>query len=191
MLDRDQTATLVRAAADGDRGSWDALVMEFAGSIWAIARSYHLSAAEAADVSQTTWLRLCENIDRLRDPGAIGAWLATTARRECAHQRSRGRAVVLVDDVTQFDVDIESGEQVDEALMREEVVALVREAIGQLPSRTQSMLSMLMQDTPRTYEEVAVALEVPVGTIGPTRGRAMRRLRSMLEASGAAVYAAK
>jgi RNA polymerase sigma factor (sigma-70 family) len=182
-LDRAQAAALVSAAARGDQRSWDALVAEYAGSIWAIARSYGLTAAEAADVSQTTWLRLCENVDRLRDPGSVGAWLATTARRECSYQRGRGRSVLLVEDVTRLDLnlDLQEVETIDSGLLRDEVVATVREALGHLPTRTQTMLNMLMQDEPRSYEEVAAALDLPVGSIGPTRGRALRRLRRVLE----------
>src|SRR5947209_4848395 len=99
-LDQTEVSALVEAARLGDQKSWDALVDAYSGLIWAITRSYRLTAAEAADVSQTTWLRLCENIDRLRDPAAVGAWLATTARREAGRLIARSRAVVLIDDMT-------------------------------------------------------------------------------------------
>ena len=55
----------------------------FSGLVWATARAHRLSSADAADVVQTTWLRLVENLDRIREPEALGGWLATTARREC------------------------------------------------------------------------------------------------------------
>src|SRR3954468_5004445 len=73
---------LVHAAADGDQEAWDALVDRFAGLVWSIARAHRLSAADAADVSQTTWLRLVEHLGRIRDPERVGAWLAATARHE-------------------------------------------------------------------------------------------------------------
>src|SRR5579862_3211112 len=73
---------LVSDAAAGDSGAWDALVDRFAGTVWAVARAYRLSASDAADVSQTTWLRLVEHLDRIEQPDRVGAWLATTARRE-------------------------------------------------------------------------------------------------------------
>src|SRR5213080_2918328 len=74
---------LVRAAAGGDQAAWDALVDRFASLVWSVARAHRLSAADAADVSQTTWLRLAEHIDRLRDPERVAGWLATTTRNEC------------------------------------------------------------------------------------------------------------
>ena len=70
-------------AADGDKAAWQALVQRFSGLVWSITRAYRLSRADAADVSQTTWLRLAEHIDRIDQPERVGAWLATAARREC------------------------------------------------------------------------------------------------------------
>ena len=86
---------LVRAAAGGDQGAWDALVARYVGLVWATARSYRLEDADASDVVQTTWPRLVEHLDRLRDPAAVGSWLATTARNEALRViRVRSREVV-------------------------------------------------------------------------------------------------
>ena len=62
--------------------AWNAIVDRFAGLVWGVARRHRLSASDAADVSQTTWLRLVEHIDRIQDPERVGGWLATTARHE-------------------------------------------------------------------------------------------------------------
>lgn len=180
-LDADQVAVLVRSASQGHQPSWDALVEEYSGLIWAITRSFHLTSSEAADVSQTTWLRLCENVDRLREPGAVGAWLATTARRECAAVRSRSRSVVLLEDMSRVGDYLELEDAAEAGVLHEEAVASVRNALAHLPDRTRTMLTMLMQDEPLSYEQVACALNVPIGSIGPTRGRALRRLRRILE----------
>src|SRR5436190_13431579 len=84
--------TVVRAAAAGDQAAWNELIERFQGLVWATARSFRLSRADAADVAQTTWLRLVENLDRIREPEHLGAWLATTARREALrHLRLHGR----------------------------------------------------------------------------------------------------
>src|SRR5436309_1881414 len=76
-------AALVRAAAAGDHASWETLVDRFGGLVWAIARAHRLTSADAADVSQTTWLLLVEHLDRIRRPELVGSWLASTAHREC------------------------------------------------------------------------------------------------------------
>ena len=62
----------MNAATAGDRNAWDALVNRFAATVWAVARGHRLSAADAADVSQTTWLRLVENLHRIRGRSAWG-----------------------------------------------------------------------------------------------------------------------
>ncbi len=90
---------LVRRASGGDQAAWDSLVDRFAGTVWAIARAHRLDEATAADVSQTTWLQLVAHIDRIEQPERIGAWLATTARRESLRViRMAGRHVVTGED---------------------------------------------------------------------------------------------
>src|SRR4051795_1122544 len=111
-LDPTQVAMLVESAAQGDQKSWDALVHAFGGMIWRIARSYGLSASEAADISQTTWLRLCEHIDRLRDGTALGSWLATTARRECSSYQARNRPLAPLEDLVALGLDADESEVV-------------------------------------------------------------------------------
>ena len=83
-------------AAEGEQASWDRLIDRYGGLVWSVARSYRLSADDAADVSQTTWLRLVEHLGRLREPERLSAWLVTTAKRECLRViRSRSRDRVL------------------------------------------------------------------------------------------------
>jgi RNA polymerase sigma factor (sigma-70 family) len=77
------TRELVAAAAAGDQQAWDALVDRYASLLWSVARSYRLSAPDAADVVQTTWLRLVEHLGQIADPDRLPGWLATSARREC------------------------------------------------------------------------------------------------------------
>src|SRR5215475_11652312 len=86
-------AELVRAAADGDAAAWNTIIDRYAGLVWTVARGLDLSAADAADVSQTTWLRLVENLHTIREPAGLGAWLATTARREALVMLRKRREV--------------------------------------------------------------------------------------------------
>src|ERR1700675_1391580 len=73
---------LVRSAGAGASDAWNELVNRFAGMVWSVARRHRLNASDAADVSQTTWLRLVEHLNRIEHPERVGGWLATTARRE-------------------------------------------------------------------------------------------------------------
>ena len=108
------TSELLEQAAAGNSGAWDEIVSRYSGLVWAVARGFALSMADAADVSQTTWLRLVEHLGRLREPEHLGGWLATTARHECLRTlRKSGREVVAFD----ADIDIESGEPTPEAVV--------------------------------------------------------------------------
>ena len=74
---------LVKNAAAGDQDAWDALVARYNNLLWSVARGYRLERSDAADVVQIAWLRLVEHLPKVRDPERVGAWLATTVRREC------------------------------------------------------------------------------------------------------------
>jgi RNA polymerase sigma factor (sigma-70 family) len=171
-------ATLVSAAAAGDAGAWDTLVDRFASIVWSATRTYRLSPTDAEDVNQTVWLRLVENLDRIREPERLAGWLATTARNECFRVlRRRGRETPeeLDDEWTSSVDDLDAG-----LLSDERDAALVR-AFRSLPARCQELLTVLLTDPPPSYEEVATALEMPIGSIGPTRQRCLQRLRAHSE----------
>ena len=93
VLDRRQA--LVRRAADGDRQAWERLVDQYARLIWSITADFKLVESDAADVAQTTWLRLLEHIDRIEYPDRVGSWLAATARNECLRSLAARKRVVL------------------------------------------------------------------------------------------------
>jgi RNA polymerase sigma factor (sigma-70 family) len=178
-----ELAWLVRRAASGDRAAWERLVDQFSRLLWAMTRDFKLAESDAADVVQATWLRLLEHIDRIEYPERIGSWLATTARHECLRHLAAGKRVVLVED----DHDAFSGAashqpDVDERLLAEERAQAVREALSTLPSRSQRLLELLMADPPVSYTEISDQLGVPIGSIGPTRGRCLERLRLVLQA---------
>ena len=175
---------LVRAAADGDAAAWDRLVDGFSGLVWAVARGMGLDHMDAADVSQTTWLRLAEHLDRLQDPDRVGGWLATTARREALRVRERAqRAVPVADGLDEADQDLED---LDAGLIRDERGVALWSAFRELPEPCRCLLRVLLADPPPSYEEVSKALDMPIGSIGPRRARCLESLRKRLEALPAA-----
>ena len=171
---------LVRRAAAGDKAAWGPLVERYKSLVWSIARSYRLSGEDASDVVQTTWLRLVEHLDRIRDPDAVGSWLATTARNEClAHLRRRGRQGVSLDSVPEVaDVGPSPGEG---AMVRERDAELWL-ALHHISERCRQLLRILASDPPPSYQEVGAALGMPVGSIGPTRARCLHKLRQSIAA---------
>jgi RNA polymerase sigma factor (sigma-70 family) len=183
-VDPDDTGQLVRGAAGGDEIAWRGLVARFSGLVWAVARAHRLAAADAADVFQTTWLRLAEHIGRIERPERVGAWLATAARRECLqHLRTAGRALPT-DDMDRLDITPAVGNPTEAAVLAAEkeredadLAAALWRAFDRIPGRCRELLRVLMASPPPSYAEVAAALGVPLGSIGPTRARCLQRLR--------------
>ena len=139
-----------------------------------VTRAYGLGEADTADVVQTTWLRLFEHVGRLRDPSRVGAWLVTTARRECLKLRHAGHPIPVGDELPEPACDAPPAFRRLLVAERDHALAL---ALGDLPARDQRLLRMLMSDTPPSYAAISAALEMPCGSIGPSRARALARLR--------------
>jgi RNA polymerase sigma factor (sigma-70 family) len=177
-------AELVVDAGKGDTAAWDALVERFAGLVTAVVRTYRLSPADAADVSQTTWLRLIENLHRISQPDRVGGWLATTARRESV------RILRLADrQVPTSDEDLEHLTHapvvsVDHDLLVDERDRALWEMFTKLPARCRLVLLALIGDPPMSYRDLSDALDMPVGSIGPTRARCLERLRALAADAG-------
>jgi RNA polymerase sigma factor (sigma-70 family) len=175
-------ADLVCAARQGDHCAWDALVARYAGMVWAVARAHRLCDADAADASQATWLKLLEHIGDIKEPKAVGGWLATTARRECLRILRRASRV---DPLTQVPETADDGPELDERLLTGERDACLWRAFEELGPRHQALLRMLAADPAPSYEEIGAALDMPVGSIGPTRARALEKLRCAIDRFGA------
>lgn len=173
---------LVRDAAAGDQTAWDRLVERFNGLVWSVARAHRLAGADASDVVQTTWLRLVENLDRLQDPDRAGAWLATTARRECL--RTLRLSARTLPTETELLPDPGTDAPLGAALLAAERDRALWEAFGGLSERCQALLRLLVADPPPSYEDVGAALDMPIGSIGPTRQRCLERLRGLAETAG-------
>jgi len=173
---------LVSAAEGGDREAWDALVERFAGLVWSITRAHNLPRAEAADAVQTTWLRLVENLDRIQDPERLGAWLATTAKRECLRSIRLGARELPTADEWALDTPVV--EPLDRDLLVSERDSALATAFAKLGERCRALLRLLSAPEPPSYEEVSAALGMPIGAIGPTRARCLQKLRGHLELSG-------
>ena len=184
LVSPDDTGLLVRGAAGGDEAAWHGLVTRFSGLVWAVARAHRLAHADAADVYQTTWLRLAEHIGRIEHPERIGAWLATAARRECLQSLRSAAKAAPTDDLDRLDTTPAVGNPTEEAVIAAETeredadrAAAMWRAFGRLSGRCRELLRILMATPPPSYAEVAAALGLPLGSIGPTRARCLQRLR--------------
>ena len=178
MRDDPPVTDLVARAGNGDKQAWDALVERYSPLIWSICHRHWLGAADADDVSQSVWLRLVDQLDKIRDPAALPGWLATTTRRECRQvlRTARGsRPAGYVPDVENIPDEL-AGTTEQELLAAERHAALCQ-AFGALDPFSQQLIALLIQDPPVPYAEISARLGIAVGSIGPYRGRCLEKLR--------------
>jgi len=180
QLGERSTETLVEAAAAGEPQAWSELNDRYAVLIRSVCRAHRLGDADTDDVAQLTWLRAVEHIGRLRDPDRFGAWVGTTARHECLRVLRGHKRVVPTADEVQCPLFAQESDP-DEAALAAERRAAVRIALSALPPRQRTLLRLLHSEAAPSYEAIGSTLGMPVGSIGPTRSRALERLRQELE----------
>lgn len=174
------TTELLRIAVNGDRDAWELLVSRYEPAVLSVIISYRLQEADARDVAQRTWMQLFEHHHKIRDPEALGGWLRTTARRECLRiLRDQQRIGPLFDagSIERPDATVD----VERCVVDAEMMRLVRGLLRILPARSVTLLCSLFQEDPPGYSELAADTGIPIGSIGPTRARALRRLRELIE----------
>lgn len=143
--------------------------------IQSIVRKLALARPDADDVAQTVWLRLLEKLDAVRDPRALPGWIFTTARNEAINAIRRARKAALAADAYgELYADEAEAAEPDDAEERQQAL---REACSELSGLQYKVVTMLLTDPPPSYAEIGKRLDVPIGSIGPTRARALSQLR--------------
>ena len=177
IIDRssEPAARIVARIRAGETAGWDELVETYSGLIRAVGRSHRLADPDVEDVVQTTWMRAFEHLERLQQPDRLPAWLVTVARRESLRLLRDGQRCTPVEPETLADIP-DSG-SVDATLLAEERDARLWRAVESLPQRQKQTLTLLATEPEASYEVIGSALGMPVGSIGPTRLRALSRLR--------------
>jgi RNA polymerase sigma factor (sigma-70 family) len=178
VRDNPVVVDLVTRAATGDKQAWNELVERFSPLIWSICRKYRLSDADAEDVGQNVWLRLVDQLDKIRDPAALPGWLVTVTGRECLQVLGAAQRLPMANHVT--DAEIIADEQsrtAEQELLAAEYHAALREAFAALPPSGQRLIALLLEEPPVPYAEISCRLGIPVGSIGPTRRRWLDKLR--------------
>ena len=174
----DDLTTAVVRARDGDKQAWDELVERYAPLVWSICHRYRLCRVDADDVGQSVWLRLVDQLALVRDPAALPGWIATTTQRECRRVlRAARKQETLRHRLDAADIPDTVTGVAEAELLRAERHAALREAFSQLPHDCQRLIAMLIQDPPVPYAEISEKLGIPVGSIGPSRGRCLEKLR--------------
>lgn len=176
------TAELLEAARGGSGSAWQLLIERHERVVWATARSFRLQEDDVRDVVQTTWLLLLENLQAIHDPERLGGWLATTASRECLRLLRRTRSIAVDSDALVELADPGSGpeERTVDSCIHEEL----RSAVDELAPRTKVLVRALFAEQQLPYVEVARTTGRPIGSLGPSRARALRQLRVRLADRG-------
>lgn len=178
----DRAARLARCleqAREGERGALDEVVRELNPLLWHVARAQGLTAEHAADVVQTTWLELLRRLHEIRSPQALTAWLVSTTRREAWRTRARLRkqaheGVEVLDEIGDATVDV------PELVATADRDGVLWRHVRRLSERCRTLLRIVAFVDRPDYSVVAEALGMPRGSIGPTRGRCLAKLREML-----------
>jgi RNA polymerase sigma factor (sigma-70 family) len=178
-----EAASAFESWTAGDAVALDELVRVMTPVLWHVVRAYRLTTEVAEDVVQTTWLSLVKSRTAIQEPAAVGGWLTTTARREAWKvAKASGRALPVEDD--------ELGRRLpDEGSAEAEVVRRdgddrLWEAVERLSERCQALLRIVAFEHRPDYTKIASDLGMPVGSIGPTRGRCLQKLRALVTEKG-------
>jgi RNA polymerase sigma factor (sigma-70 family) len=178
-------------AADPDPAAWNELIRRFGRLLLHTARKVGLNDNDAAEAVQLAWIRLWERGHQIRDAESLPAWLTATVRRESLRVALSGRRYLLRADPT-----AEHGEQARTAAtdvypVDGDYEPLLEQALARLPPRHQQLIRLLMSDACPSYAEAAEMLDLPVGSIGPMRMRALHILRNAPELAGMRPVAAR
>jgi RNA polymerase sigma factor (sigma-70 family) len=164
---------LVTRAAEHDQTAWEELVERYLPLVWAICARYQLRKEDADDVSQSVFMVLLEQLDKLREPAALPGWLRTTTRNECLRVlRIAGRY-----DLSDREPDDVGGAGIEEEIITAERNAALRSAFADLSPKCRELLSWLFCEEPLSYQEISSMLGVSMGTVGPQRKRCLEELR--------------
>ena len=175
----DRITALMNAARQGSDDAVGEMVTEFSPLLWHVARAAGLSSGDAEDVLQTVWTRLLEHLDDIRTPAALGGWLVVTAKREAWRVRAAERRQIPAE-TDSFAELPDQGTGSEETVILDDQRRTLWAAIRQLSPRCQELLRIIAFVPQADYAAVAAKLGMRIGSIGPTRGRCLAKLRAVL-----------
>ncbi|MCB0908454.1 MAG: sigma-70 family RNA polymerase sigma factor [Nocardioidaceae bacterium] len=147
--------------------------------LWHVVRAYRLSQDSAEDVIQTTWLALVRRRDNIEDAQAVGGWLTMTARREAWRVSQKSSRAVPVEDV-EFETHLPAQRSAESEAVQHDDEDRLWLAVATLNERCQRLLRIVAFEHRPDYKAVAETLDMPIGSIGPTRSRCLAKLRAAL-----------
>jgi RNA polymerase sigma factor (sigma-70 family) len=176
---------LIESCLQGHFQAWEVLLARYQRLVYSIPLRYGLTEHDANDVFQNVSLLLVENLAKLRDRERLGAWLVITTRRESWRLLRQHQPDSLDSETVSSEKSVPGALRSEDDFVALERQALVRSAVELLDPRCQRLLEMLFYTDPRpSYAEIARALSLPDGSIGPGRARCLEKLMKILEGIG-------
>ena len=171
-----------------DADAWEALVRRYQRLVASITVKFRLNSDDAADILQSVWLIMFQQLPQLKQQTKLGSWLITITVRECWKLRERRDKTDLLDDSEweQFAEKLNEGGDLPEGeTLKLERQHLIRRAIEQLSERCRDLINYLFyRDTPTSYAEIGRRMRMPIASIGPTRSRCLEKLKDLLQKTG-------
>lgn len=175
-----EAAELFRQFQGGDRSRIEPMVRLLNPTLWHLARGCGLEQVDAEDVIQLAWLKLVGNPGAIRDPQAVLAWLGTTVRREAWRVAGERRKNDPAQEPEALASTQDPAPGPETAVLVAESQRTLWNHISRLSPRCQAILRVVSRGGPPDYAALSESLGIPVGSIGPTRGRCLAALRSAL-----------
>jgi RNA polymerase sigma factor (sigma-70 family) len=172
-------ANRLDAARDGRDEALAEIVAELSPLLWQVARAAGLTGGDAEDVVQTAWVQLLSHLDGIHTSAALTAWLVTTTRREAWRVRAASRRQLPAEQDWLTTVP-DPGPGSEDRVIVDDQQRTLWAALGKLSPRCQELLRIVAFVPRPDYDAVAGVLGIPRGSIGPTRGRCLAKLRAML-----------
>ncbi len=175
-----QAASAFERWTAGDAVALDELVRLMTPVLWHVVRAYRLTTELAEDVVQTTWLSMVKSRASIQEPAAVGGWLTTTARREAWKvAKAAGRGIPVEDD--ELSRRLPDEDSAESEVLRRDGDERLWDAVERLSERCQALLRIVAFEHRPDYTTIAANLGMPVGSIGPTRGRCLQKLRTLIQ----------
>lgn len=187
----DSDLQLVLRCRRGDQLAWEKLIRRYQRLIYAIPLRAGLDEDHAAEIFQDVFTTFFQKLNDIEEPEKLQAWLVTTARRKTWRTIAKSHGLTTQDVESTHEAATVRDETPlpDEQLLLLEEQHRIRTAVSMLDERCRKLVQMLFYQAPQpSYAEIAAALGIPEGSIGPTRARCLGKLLRILKKLDAHVF---
>ena len=175
-------ADLIGRCLEGDNKAWKELLSIITPRILSVCSKYRLSQEESLDVYGQVCFMLLDDLEKLRTPQKLLSYVGQMAKHRAVNYHRELNQTVSLDETIERKLGMKTEPEAQEKLERTERMAELMEAMSELPPRQFQVLKMLLLDIDEpSYIEIAKRLEIPISSVGPTRSRAITRLKAILE----------